>query len=106
MKKIVKKVPPILLNVFTVLFGVSMLFSSLCKNPEIDKVLCDVLGSGKTETIATGKEPIYYKTWYQNVEDLMAGSGEYAAASEAEGAVLLKNNVLASGKTALPLNKI
>ena len=46
MKKIVKKVPPILLNVFTVLFGVSMLFSSLCKNPEIDKVLCDVLGSG------------------------------------------------------------
>lgn len=105
MKKIVKKVPPILLNVFTVLFGVSMLFSSLCKNPEIDKVLCDVLGSGKTETIATGKEPIYYKTWYQNVEDLMAGSGEYAAASEAEGAVLLKNNVLASGKTALPLNK-
>lgn len=104
MKKVVTKIPPILFNIFTIFFGASMLFSSLSKNPEIDKILSDVLGAGKTETTVSGKEPIYYKTWYQNVEDLMAGSGEYAASAEAEGAVLLKNDTISIGKTALPLD--
>ncbi|MGN0805007.1 MAG: glycoside hydrolase family 3 C-terminal domain-containing protein [Candidatus Coproplasma sp.] len=104
-RKILYLISKILFTLFAIIFGISTLFSSMCKDPEVDQVLCGIFGSGSQETITTGKEPVYYKTWYQSVEDVMAGSGEYASVAEAEGAVLLKNETLSNGKTALPLNK-
>lgn len=100
MKKILFKTSLILFNVSTILFGFTMLFNNVSRNGEVQDVLDSFLGAGEQYTINTGKQPVYYKSWYQGIDDLMAGNGNYAAAAEAEGSVLLKNE-----NNALPLNK-
>lgn len=104
MSKIFQKISLILFNILVVFLGFALFFSYLCTDVEIENLLSTyVFGTGKTETISSGKEPVYFKTWYQSINDLMQGSGEYAAAAEAEGAVLLKNDNVGSNP-ALPLN--
>lgn len=99
-RKILFKTSLILFNVSAILFGFTTLFDNVSRNGEVQDVLDSFLGAGKQYTINTGKPPVYYKSWYQGIDDLMAGNGNYAAAAEAEGAVLLKNE-----NDALPLNK-
>lgn len=97
----------ILFNIIVVIFGLSLIFTGLLKNSDISSVFDNVFGTGTTVTVNTGKAPVYYKSWYQSIEDLTLGNAEYADAAEAEGAVLLKNEVInsATGEKALPLNK-
>lgn len=104
MKKILHKISLILFNVIAVVFGLSIVFTEVCKTPDISNIL---LGQPTVETITSGKEPVYFKSWYQSVEDVLAGSGDFAKAAEAEGAVLLKNELLngSTTKRALPLDK-
>lgn len=100
MKKKLHLISRILFNIFAVLFGFAMMFSAMCKNATLVELLSSfVFGKGTEEIITTGKEPVYFKTWYTSVEDNLNGSGAVAAAAEAEGAVLLKND-----NNALPLN--
>ena len=77
-------------NIMIVLFGIAMLFVALCSNQQMEDTLSQfVFGEGRTEIVNTGKAPIYYKTWYSGVEDVMNGNGAIAAAAQAEGSVLL-----------------
>ncbi len=89
----------ICLNLASLAFGLSLLFTNVNQNGMVSNALDDVFGHGKTEIINTGKTPIRFKTWYSSVEDTLNGNGDIAKAAESEGAVLLKNE-----NSALPLN--
>ncbi len=89
----------ICLNLASLAFGVSLIFSNVSSNGMVSNALNSVFGYGKTEIINTGKTPIRFKTWYSSVEDVLNGNGDVAKAAESEGAVLLKND-----NSALPLN--
>ena len=100
MRKTLHLVSTILFNVFIFIFGFAMLFTALCKDSYVENMLSTYLfGEGRTETITTGKEPIRFKTWYSCVEDVLNGNDAVAAAAQAEGTVLLKNE-----NAALPLD--
>ena len=87
-------------NIMALLLGIDILFLSFCADPAIvDLLSSNFLGSGRTEVIITGKEPVRFKSWYSSIDDVMRGNGAIAASAEAEGAVLLKNE-----GNALPLN--
>ncbi len=106
MRKILFRTSLILFNVMVVLFGISIIFNEVSRNGEVEGFLNSVFGAGEQIVYNTGKTPVYYKSWYQGIDDLMAGNAEYAGAAEAEGAVLLKNEVIdgETGEKALPLS--
>lgn len=90
--KVANLITKIAFNVLVIVFGLAIVLCSLAKGETIENVLSDhVLGGGTTETITSGKEPIRYKTWYSSVSDILDGNGAVAAAAQAEGTVLLKN---------------
>ena len=89
----------ICLNLASIAFGVSLIFTSASTNGMVSNALNGIFGYGKTEIINTGKTPIRFKTWYSSVEDTLNGNGDIAKATESEGAVLLKND-----NAALPLD--
>ncbi len=100
MSKKLHKVAKAFFNISAIVFGFTMLFGSLSKAPSVDGLLSQyVFGEGRTEIINTGKDPVRFKTWYTSVEDVLNGNGAIAAAAQAEGTVLLKND-----NNALPLN--
>ena len=102
MKKKLLNISLAVLNVSAIIFGLTAIANELIKVSDIKAAIF-----GPTEVITnywtTGKEPVHFKSWYQSVEDVIAGSSDFAKAAEAEGAVLLKNNTLSNGKKALPL---
>ncbi len=106
LRKTLGLISKIFFNVMVVIFGFAMLFTVLCSDQQIEDLLSQyAFGEGETEIINTGKAPIWYKTWYSGVEDVLNGNGAIAAAAQAEGSVLLKNDVVDSqtGEKALPL---
>lgn len=104
MRKALKVISQVIFNISVFLFGVAIIFPSLMENGDISGAMNNIFGAPQTETVSTGKQPVYYKTWYNGIEDLMAGNAEFAGAAEAEGAVLLKNNVITGAEKALPLD--
>lgn len=106
MKKILHTIALILFNVVVVAFVFTNVFGIVSKNGDVGNVLNSVFGAGEAGyTVNTGKPAVYYKSWYQSVEDVMAGNAEVAGAAEAEGTVLLKNETDKTGRKALPLDK-
>ena len=105
MRKLLFRISLILFNVMVVVFGIAIIFNEVSRNGEVEGILNSVFGGGEQIVYNTGKTPVYYKSWYQGIDDLMAGNAEYAGAAEAEGAVLLKNEVVdgETGEKALPL---
>lgn len=89
----------IIFNVVAILFGIVILLATLTSQSAIETLLTDhVFGKPDDTVITTGKEPIRFKTWYSGVEDVLDGNDAVAAAAQAEGTVLLKND-----NDALPL---
>lgn len=90
----------IIFNITTIAAGVTLLGTAAIKNGSIYDAVGKFL---KDEDIVhveqTGKPAIYNKTWYQSVEDVIAGNGDVAKATQSEGTVLLKNS-----NNALPLD--
>lgn len=105
MIKVLHKAALIVFNIVVVIFGLSLIFTGLLKNSDISSVFDSIFGAGTTVTVNTGKAPVYYKSWYQSIEDLTLGNAEFANAAEAEGTVLLKNETDKTGRKALPLDK-
>ena len=101
MKKVLQNVSLTILNITSIIFGLSIVFNEVCKTQDIANI---ILGMPKVETITTGKQPVHFKSWYVNIADLLKGSGDFAKAAESEGAVLLKNSQLSNGENALPLS--
>ena len=107
-KKILHTIALILFNVIVVAFVFTNVFGIVSKNGDVGNALNSVFGAGEAGyTINTGKPAVYYKSWYQSVEDVIAGNAQIAGAAEAEGTVLLKNEIIdeESNERALPLNK-
>ncbi len=101
MRKTLHMISRILFNVAAIVFGLMFLLYALCMDGSVASLLSEYVfnDTGRVETSSSGKEPVYYQTWYSSVEDVLDGNGAVAAAAEAEGAVLLKND-----GGALPLN--
>lgn len=90
-----------LFNVFVILFGLILAVSVF--SGQWSSIFNDLFGGPTTTTVEVSEEEedaIYYKTWYQSVEDLMNGNDAVSAAVMAEGSVLLKND-----NAALPLSE-
>lgn len=100
LNKVMHVFAKILFNITAVLFGLTLMFTILCEDSQVEDMISEYVfkDTGTTITVNTGKTPIYYKTWYSSVEDVLDGNGAVAAAAQAEGTVLLKNE-----NSALPL---
>lgn len=96
MRKALFMISRILFNVVAFVFGIAVLFSIVCSNATIESMITNNLFPPKDPVVVnTGKAPIRYKTWYSSVNDVLNGNDAVAAAAQAEGTVLLKNdNVL------------
>lgn len=93
MKKFLRVLSLILFNVFVVIFILACLFTYLDSDTQVDQLLRDyVFGNGDSGTISATINQATYPTWYSSVDDVLDGNGAVAAAAEAEGAVLLKND--------------
>ena len=99
-KKKLSLASKILFNVMAVLFGLTLLLSTILTDKNVEGLLSEYVfhDSGSTTTYNTGKAPVRYKTWYSSVEDNLNGNGEIAWSAQKEGTVLLKNE-----NNALPL---
>ena len=100
MKKALFLISRILFNIAAFLFGIIMLLTVVLQNTTVNQTIADNLfPTNDPVTVNTGKAPIRFKTWYTGVDDLLDGNAAVAAAAQAEGTVLLKNQ-----NSALPLS--
>ncbi len=100
-RKILDKTAKVLFNIAAVVFGFVMLFNVLTADETVANLLTDNVFKDRPAdvTYSTGLEPVRYKTWYSNVDDVLNGNGEIAWLAQSEGTVLLKNE-----GNALPLS--
>ncbi len=96
--KITYLVTRIVFNVMAAIFGLAMLLAVLCADPTIENLITNNLFPPPAPDVQIANEPARYKTWYNSVADVLNGNDAVAAAAEAEGAVLLRNE-----NSALPL---
>ena len=99
--KTVRIISLILSNIAIGVFGLTMFASQIAQ--EHSYAFDDLFGGATTEMLEISEadeDAIYYKSWYKNVADLLDGNDAVAAAAQAEGSVLLKND-----NGALPLSK-
>ena len=96
--KITYLVTRIVFNVMAAIFGLAMLLAVLCADPTIENLITNNLFPPPAPDVQIANEPARYKTWYSSVADVLNGNDAVAAAAEAEGAVLLRNE-----NSALPL---
>ncbi len=104
-RKIVRVISLILFNIMAIVFVLSCLIGYLVSDDQVSALVSQYgadfgFDSGFYYEPKISISSATYPTWYSSVEDVLDGNGAVAAATEAEGAVLLKND-----NSALPLNK-
>ncbi|MCD8286254.1 MAG: glycoside hydrolase family 3 C-terminal domain-containing protein [Clostridia bacterium] len=104
-RKVIRVISLILFNIMAIVFVLSCLIGYLIDDDEVSSLVSQYgadfgFDSGFYYEPSISISSATYPTWYSSVEDVLDGNGAVAAATEAEGAVLLKNS-----NNALPLNK-
>ena len=101
-RKILNIVFRILFNITAFLLGLTIFLNAVGQG--LPALFDMVFGGGTSHVeILDGEAPTYYQSYYNNVKQLKAMNNNVGTAVEAEGAVLLENDELASGEKALPL---
>lgn len=94
-KKLLTRISAILLNVFSVLLGIVVLFSSLASIKAVESfITVNLFGGYPQEEVNVGEDEEYtdyFKTEFESVAELIEHNKGVCQDVEAEGAVLLKN---------------